>query len=366
MTIVMLFTIGFKPADNDWIQENLSNIFTPMTRFFIASMIAYLISQYFDVWIYGLIKKISANKNLWLRNNISTFLSSLIDNTVFSFLAWIILNPNPEKLYNVIMIYIFGTYLMRVFIAILDTPFLYFSLYQIKKMAKSWQISFLSKKSMQTGYITTPNGVIKTPAFIFCATKAALKSITTTDAKKIGTQIILSNTYHLMLQPGSKLVADHGGLHKFMNWKGPLLTDSGGFQIFSLGHGSVSDEIKGRRSKSKRNKSLLKIDEEGALFKSYLDGKNHLLSPEKSIQIQRNLGADLILVFDECTPFNVDKTYTEKSMQRSHRWARRSLNSFNSKLNYNPRYGSSGEQRLYGIVQGGVYEDFVKKVLNLT
>jgi uncharacterized integral membrane protein (TIGR00697 family) len=127
MTIVMLFTIGFKPADNDWIQENLSNIFTPMTRFFVASMIAYLISQYFDVWIYGLIKKISANKNLWLRNNISTFLSSLIDNTVFSLLAWIILNPNPEKLYNVIMIYIFGTYLLRVFIAILDTPFLYFA-----------------------------------------------------------------------------------------------------------------------------------------------------------------------------------------------------------------------------------------------
>ena len=127
MTIVMLFTIGFKPADNDWIQANLSNIFTPMTRFFVASMIAYLISQYFDVWIYGLIKKISANKNLWLRNNISTFLSSLIDNTVFSLLAWIILNPNPEKLYNVIMIYIFGTYLLRVFIAILDTPFLYFS-----------------------------------------------------------------------------------------------------------------------------------------------------------------------------------------------------------------------------------------------
>ena len=128
-------------------------------------------------------------------------------------------------------------------------------------MAKfSWQINSLSKKSnARTGYITTPNGVIKTPAFIFCATKAALKSITTTDAKKIGTQIILSNTYHLMLQPGSKLVADHGGLHKFMNWKGPLLTDSGGFQIFSLGHGSVSDEIKGRRNKSKRNKSLLKM-----------------------------------------------------------------------------------------------------------
>jgi len=222
----------------------------------------------------------------------------------------------------------------------------------------SWKIDSLSKISKaRTGYITTPNGIINTPAFIFCATKAALKSITTTDAKKIGTQIILSNTYHLMLQPGSKLIADHGGLHKFMNWSGPMLTDSGGFQIFSLGHGSVSDEIKGRHIESKKNKSLLKINEEGALFKSYLDGKNLLLSPEKSIQIQRDLGADLILVFDECTPFNVDKKYTEKSMQRSHRWAQRSLNSFNSSLNYSPKYGSSGEQRLYGIIQGGVYED---------
>ena len=98
----------------------------------------------------------------------------------------------------------------------------------------SWRIGSLSKKSRaRTGYITTPHGEIKTPAFIFCATKAALKSITTFDAQKIGTQIILSNTYHLMLQPGSKLIADQGGLHKFMNWKGPLLTDSGGFQIFS-------------------------------------------------------------------------------------------------------------------------------------
>ena len=127
------------------------------------------------------------------------------------------------------------------------------------------------------------------------------------NAKKNNTQIILSNTYHLMLQPGSDLISKHGGLHKFTGWSGPMLTDSGGYQIFSLGYGSVSNEIKGRRSSSNFKKTLLNITEEGAIFKSYIDGSNLLLSPEKSIQIQRDLGADLIVVFDECTPFNVDK-----------------------------------------------------------
>ena len=146
----------------------------------------------------------------------------------------------------------------------------------------------------RTGIIKTPHGEIETPAFIFCATKAALKSLNIEDAKKSGTQIILSNTYHLMLQPGGEIISQHGGLHKFMNWTGPMLTDSGGFQIFSLGHGSVADEIKGRNLNNKRNKSLLKISEEGALFKSYIDGSNKLLTPEKSIVIQRQIGADLI------------------------------------------------------------------------
>lgn len=127
MTIIMLITIGFKPSANDWAQESLSNVFTPMSRFFIASMIAYLISQYFDVWIYSIIKNFTSNKFLWLRNNISTILSSLVDNTVFSLLAWIILNPNPDTFYNVVMIYILGTYILRIFIAIVDTPFIYLS-----------------------------------------------------------------------------------------------------------------------------------------------------------------------------------------------------------------------------------------------
>ena len=127
ITIVMLITIGFNPSANDWVQDSLENIFTPMSRFFIASMIAYLVSQYFDVWIYSAIKNLTTNKFLWLRNNLSTVLSSLIDNTVFSILAWIILNPNPETFYNVIMIYILGTYILRIFIAFIDTPFMYLS-----------------------------------------------------------------------------------------------------------------------------------------------------------------------------------------------------------------------------------------------
>ncbi len=127
VTVVMLVTIGFNPSSNDWVQDSLEDIFTPMSRFFIASMIAYLISQYFDVWIYSKIKNLTINRFLWLRNNLSTILSSLIDNTIFSILAWIILNPNPETFYNVIMIYILGTYILRIFIALIDTPFIYLS-----------------------------------------------------------------------------------------------------------------------------------------------------------------------------------------------------------------------------------------------
>ena len=222
----------------------------------------------------------------------------------------------------------------------------------------SWKIDKQLKKNLaRTGTISTPHGTIKTPAFIFCATKGALKSFSTSDAKKNNTQIILSNTYHLMLQPGGEIIAKHGGLHKFIGWNGPMLTDSGGFQIFSLGHGSVADEIKGRKSNFKKNKTLININEEGAIFKSYIDGSNLILSPEKSIQIQRDLGADLIVVFDECTPFNVDKNYTSESMLRSHRWAERSINYFNSNLKYDSKAGSSGSQEIYGIIQGGIYKD---------
>ncbi len=216
----------------------------------------------------------------------------------------------------------------------------------------SFEITFKSQDSKaRLGRLSTPHGVVETPAFIFCATKAAIKGATPQDMQRENTQIILSNTYHLMLQPGSEIVAKMGGLHQFTGWKGPMLTDSGGFQIFSLGHGSVAEEVKGRRQSS-RPKSLLKINEEGATFKSYIDGKKHVLTPEKSIQVQRGLGADLIVVLDECTPFHVDKTYTERSMHLSHRWAERSLKEF--------QRGPTGVQALYGITQGGVYPDLRK------
>ena len=133
MTILMVITIGFKPSSEDWVQDSLSNVFTPMTRFFIASMIAYLISQYFDVWFFNYIRKFTSQKYLWLRNNLSTVASSLVDNTIFSIFAWILLSPEPISLYNVIMIYILGTYLLRIIIALLDTPFIYVAKFFIKK-----------------------------------------------------------------------------------------------------------------------------------------------------------------------------------------------------------------------------------------
>ena len=133
MTLIMVITIGFDPSKGDWVQESLSNVFTPMTRFFIASMIAYLISQYFDVWFYNYLKKLTSKKFLWFRNNLSTITSSLVDNTIFSIFAWILLNPEPMNIYNVLMIYILGTYLLRIIIALLDTPFIYLAKFFIKK-----------------------------------------------------------------------------------------------------------------------------------------------------------------------------------------------------------------------------------------
>ncbi len=205
-----------------------------------------------------------------------------------------------------------------------------------------------SSNQGRLGTLTTPHGKVQTPAFIFCATKAAMKAVTPVQMRAAETQIILANTYHLMLQPSSETVAKLGGLQKMTGWNGPMLTDSGGFQIFSLGHGSVANEVKGRRSNN-RPKTLLKINEQGAKFKSYIDGRTYFLTPEESIRIQRNLGADLIVVLDECTPFNVEKAYTTESMRMSHRWGLRSLEAWQTHDN--------GTQKLYGIIQGGVYPD---------
>lgn len=213
-----------------------------------------------------------------------------------------------------------------------------------------------SNSRARVGYLEAPHGVIETPAFIFCATKATIKTVSPDQMREEGTQIILSNTYHLMLQPGPEIVAKGGGLQKFTGWHGPMLTDSGGFQIFSLGHGSVAEEIKGNRQRSldgssanQRPKTMLKITEDGATFRSYINGQKYVLTPERSMEIQRLLGPDFVVVLDECTPFHVDRLYTQRSMHMSHRWALRSLNEFNRHDN--------GKQKVYGIIQGGVYKD---------
>lgn len=205
----------------------------------------------------------------------------------------------------------------------------------------------------RAGTINTSHGAIETPAFLFCATRASLKSLSVTQIKSAGTPALLCNTYHLMLRPGSEFIKKMGGLHKFMGWDGPTFMDSGGYQIFGLGHGSVSDEIKGVRH---GRKSLLKIDEDGASFSSYIDGSRVFLSPEKSIQIQRDLGTDIVFVLDECTPFHVDKLYTEKSMHMSHRWEERSFREF--------AQHDDGSQGLYGIIQGGVHPDLRRESID--
>ena len=196
--------------------------------------------------------------------------------------------------------------------------------------------------------LSTPNGILQTPAFILCATKGVIKNLTARDFAKENTQIILANTYHLMLNGGADLMKKQGGLAKVSGWNGPTLTDSGGFQVFSFGHGLIANEIKGKRN-TNRPSMINKINENGVLFKSYIDGSTQLITPEKSIQTQQKIGADLILVFDECTPFNVDKEYTANSMRLSHRWEKRSLDYFVANNDY--------RQALYGIIQGGIHKD---------
>lgn len=202
------------------------------------------------------------------------------------------------------------------------------------------------------GTLNTPHGSLTTPNFIFCATKASIKGLATHQAKEAGTKIILANTYHLMLNPGASHIAKRGGLHKFMNWHGPMLTDSGGYQIFAMGHGSVSAEIKKGTTRTLPH-TLLSISEEGVVFKSYLDGSKIILTPELATSIQENLGADLLMQFDECTPFHVDKQYTLEAMRRSLRWGKRCLSEFSIR--------DRNTQAMYGILQGGVYKDLRKE-----
>ena len=171
-----------------------------------------------------------------------------------------------------------------------------------------------SKKSRaRVGRIHTPHGVIDTPSFVAVGTNGSLKALDNSMVNDIGLQLMFCNTYHMMLQPGSEVVKKAGGLHKFINRKLPIITDSGGFQVFSLAYGSVADELKSRGTK-KQGGSVLKINEEGVLFRSYRDGSKVLLTPETSVQAQKDFGADIIIPFDELPPYHIAEAALKKSL----------------------------------------------------
>jgi len=182
------------------------------------------------------------------------------------------------------------------------------------------------------GRLSTPHGVIETPVFMPVGTAGTVKALRPDDVKELGAQIILANTYHLYLRPGHGVVERAGGLHKYMNWSGPILTDSGGFQVFSLS-------------------ALGKITEEGMEFASHIDGSRHLLSPEKSMEIQNALGSDIIMAFDECVPYPAERSYVEASVRRTTRWLTRCKEAHKDK----------GRQSLFGIMQGGMHIDLRKQ-----
>jgi queuine tRNA-ribosyltransferase len=201
----------------------------------------------------------------------------------------------------------------------------------------------------RSGTLSLSHGEVRTPAFVPLATKGVVKTLEVAEAGSLGFDMVLGNTFHLFLSPGHELIAQHGGLHRFMRWDGPVITDSGGFQVFSMGHGTVADEIKGRQAQGERAGAILDIAEEGVTFRSYLDGGRRFMGPETSMEVQAALGSDIALVFDECTPFNVTREYTARSTERTHRWLDRCLA-------WHAEHGPVG-QMVYGIVQGGVDED---------
>lgn len=200
-------------------------------------------------------------------------------------------------------------------------------------MAIKFELIKESKDSMaRLGKISTPHGEIETPIFMPVGTRGTVKAMTPEEVKNLGAQILLSNTYHLYLKPGHELIDEAGGLHKFMNWNYPILTDSGGFQVFSL-----SD--------------LRKITEEGVEFRSHIDGSKHFIGPEKSMEIQNALGSDIMMCFDECTPYPSNYEYSKESMERTTRWAKRCKE----------YHKNTDKQGLFGIVQGGMFKDLREK-----
>jgi queuine tRNA-ribosyltransferase len=199
----------------------------------------------------------------------------------------------------------------------------------------------------RAGALHTPHGAVRTPAFVPLASTATVKTLHAAEVAELGYEMVLGNTFHLFIQPGPELIRELDGLHDFMGWKGAIVTDSGGFQIFSMGHGSVAEEIKRRRDP--RESMVLAIEEDGVRFRSYVDGSERFMGPETSMEVQAALGSDIALAFDECTPFHVEREYTARSMERTHRWLDRCVA-------WHEERAPDG-QLLYGIVQGGIYED---------
>lgn len=199
----------------------------------------------------------------------------------------------------------------------------------------------------RTGIIKTAHGDIETPIFMPVGTRATVKSLDNQDIEDVGAQIILANTYHLHLRPGEDMIDSVGGLHKFMNWQKPMLTDSGGFQVFSLGLQKEESEKK----KGSSSEKMVKIDDDGVTFRSYIDGSTHRFTPEVAVDIQHKLGADIIMAFDECTPDDATTQYTKVAMKRTHEWAERSLAEHKKDTMHHgyPQY-------LFGIIQGGAHK----------
>lgn len=208
-----------------------------------------------------------------------------------------------------------------------------------------FQVIHQSKKSRaRVGTIYTPHGEIDTPGFVAVGTNATLKALDTKTVEEIGLQLMFCNTYHLLLQPGTAVIKQAGGLHSFMGCRMPLITDSGGFQVFSLMYGTIKDELKSKGQK-KGNNTVMRVTEEGVLFRSYRDGSPVMLTPEKSIQAQKELGADIIIPFDELPPYHIDDQKLLESLHRTHRWEKRSLAEHEKQHN---------NQAMYAVIHGGI------------
>lgn len=214
-----------------------------------------------------------------------------------------------------------------------------------------FELIHTSKKSRaRVGLIHTEHGIINTPNFVAVGTNGTVKAVDSALLEQLGVELMFCNTYHLLVHPGPDVVKQAGGLHAFMQRKAPIITDSGGFQVFSLAYGGVANELKSKGTK-KHDGSVIKISEEGVLFRSYRDGSPLLLTPEYSVQLQKSFGADIIIPFDELPPYHIDALKLKKSVERTHRWEKRSLEEHRK----NPLH-----QSMYAVVHGGIDPDLRK------